>query len=103
MLGYYTDIIAPIDPINLKFLKGCALLIICAFVLVHCHWAWNSFPWFLSSQADQMARIEREGGGAQFCWVARHGGPFSLSGPFCCCLPKLHCKKGTKYSPVLHY
>ena len=28
MLGYYTDIIAPIDPINLKFLKGCALLII---------------------------------------------------------------------------
>ena len=73
MLGYYTDIIAPIDPINLKFLKGCALLIIrgiCA---------------------------------GQFCWVARHGGPFSLSGPFCCCLPKLHCKKGTKYSPVLHY
>ena len=48
-------------------------------------------------------RVGGGGGGGQFCWVARHGGPFSLSGPFCCCLPKLHCKKGTKYSPVLHY
>ena len=104
MLGYYTDIIAPIDPINLKFLKGCALLIIrgiCVCALSSL--GMELIPLVFKFSGRPNGKDRAGGGGGQFCWVARHGGPFSLSGPFCCCLPKLHCKKGTKYSPVLHY